>query len=125
MGAIFGIDDAAAMTAQLMQTRVWHESDGGIVHRYTLEPSGRLTRERLTPGRSAHLEHNKRRQLEPESVRKLDWGKLGLSIPPNDYQRLLHQKPELKCWDKDIRTKAWKKFMASSESKPYRVQERV
>jgi len=108
-----------------MQTQVWHDAEGGVVHRYTLDTAGRLTRERLTPGRSAHIEHMKRRQLEPEHTRKLEWGKFALSIPPNDYHKLLATIPELKCWDKDIRTKAWKKFIASDASRPYRVYERI
>ena len=38
------------------------------------------------------------------------------SIPPNDYHRLLHKYPELRCWEADVRSKAWDKFLASDEA---------
>jgi hypothetical protein len=107
-----------------MQTKTWYDREGDIVHRYTMEPNGRITRERLAPGRSAQLAFNERRRLEPEVNKDLKFGRQMLSIPQNDYHRLLHQNPELKHWEKDIRSKAWDKFMASDASKPYRIREK-
>ena len=109
----------------MASTRQWYDTEGGVTHRYTLEPNGRLTRERLQAGRSAHLEHNKRRQLEPESLNDREWGRMQASIPPNDYHRLLHKYPELKCWDSDVRSKAWDKWLASEEARPYLVREKA
>ena len=57
--------------------------------------------------------------------RPLRWGRLAVQLPENEYQRLLHQKPELRCWDQEVRSKAWDKWLQSEESRPYRVRERI
>jgi len=107
-----------------MQTRQWCVQEGDIVHRYTAEPNGRLTRERLSASRSAVIEQNQKLRNEGV-VGQRDWGRTQLRIPENDYHRLLSQNPELKCWDKEIRTKAWDKFMRSDAAKPYLVREKA
>ena len=44
-----------------------------------------------------------------------------LSMTPLQYSQICKRYPELKSPDNEIQTKAWKRFIASSESKPYRV----
>jgi len=47
-----------------MQTRQWCVQEGDIIHRYTAEPNGRLTRERLSASRSAVIEQNQKRAIQ-------------------------------------------------------------
>jgi hypothetical protein len=47
-----------------------------------------------------------------------------LSIPFEDYLALQVKYPELASPDGQIKTRAYKRFMASPESKPYRLRER-
>ena len=51
-------------------------------------------------------------------------GRWMLSIPFEDYLALQVKYPELASPDGQIKTRAYKRFMASPESKPYRLRER-
>ena len=106
-----------------MQSQVFYQREGDIVHKYTIETSGRITREVQSVSGAAVLEHNQRRRLEPESMRDMDWGQMALNIPEAHYQVLMSRYPDLKSWDSEIRAKAWDKFIASDASRPYRVRE--
>ena len=105
--------------------QTWHHREGDIVHKYTLETSGRLTREVRSVNQAQVLDLNRRRRLEPDSMRKMDWGVAALDIPEAHYHVLCSKYPDLKCWDSSIRAKAWEKFMQSDASKPYRVREKI
>lgn len=110
----------------MANTQVWYDREGGILHRYTLTPAGNLTREVLAPGKRELLDENQRRRLSgvrPDFAG--GWGRHALQIPEADLAILRSKYPELNCWDKDIRAKAWRKFLASPESRPYRVTERI
>jgi hypothetical protein len=52
-----------------------------------------------------------------------DWGSVVLSIPPLDFVVITARYPELASLDHEINHKAWGRFLASSESKPYRVRD--
>lgn len=108
-----------------MTTQVWYDREGPLVNKYTLTPAGRLTVQKIDTSARQTLGINAELQKNPDTLRKLKWGTQALQIPPGHLHILKQKYPELTCWDKDIRTKAWKKFMASSESKPYRVKERI
>ncbi len=108
-----------------MQTQRWYDRHGDIVHEYTLEPSGRIVRRVISATGAAVLDENQRRRLEPDSVRRPDWGVLALRIPEAHYHVLRSRYPELSCWDHQIRSRAWDKFMQSPESRPYRVKEKI
>ena len=92
-------------------TRVWFEH-------------GHLVRENYQPTRKAVLE-------DTQELRKLGvnfdvgFGRVALQIPQLDYQRLLKAYPDLACPDGHTQTKAWQKFMRSSESKPYHLSEKL
>lgn len=43
-----------------------------------------------------------------------------LTIPQLDYQRLMKAYPALNSFDTVEQTKAWKRFLRSPESEPYR-----
>jgi len=66
------------------------------------------------------LEHNKTVMREGGS-RTLSFGKSELVIPEVVLTRLKKKYPELQAPDMEIRVKAWKRFLASSESRPWRV----
>lgn len=58
-------------------------------------------------------------------VRDCSFGRWGVTLDDADYQALIQRYPELEFEnneiDKDMRSKAWLKWMASSASEPYRV----
>lgn len=82
-------------------------------------------RSRTQPGRREILEFNQALRADPARIRRLKWAKPQLQIPELDLYRLKHLYPELDSPDAEIRLKAWKRFMASSESKPYRVYDKT
>lgn len=74
------------------------------------------------PARQAHLSRIKRiRERTLPKPPGQDFGYLALSIPEFDYYVLQQRFPDLKSPDHEIRLKAWKKFIASPLSEPYRV----
>jgi hypothetical protein len=56
-------------------------------------------------------------------TRRLDWARPVLCIPELDLMQLRAKYPELNSRDPLERTLAWKRFIASSESQPYRVND--
>lgn len=50
-------------------------------------------------------------------------GRWALTIPNVDYSALVEKYPELQAPDNDVRQHAWRLFLASDESAPYRVRE--
>ena len=94
-----------------LRTRVWFEQ-------------GHLVRENYQPTRNAVLEDTK--QLRNLGVRfDVPFGRVALNIPQLDYQRLLKKYPDLRSPDGHTSTKAWQKFMRTSESKPYHLSEKL
>ena len=81
---------------------------------------GHLVQENSQPNRKQVLEQVEYRRNHPESMRELDFGVAALTIPQLDFQRLCKIYPDLICPDGHTQTVAWRKFMASSESEPYR-----
>lgn len=80
---------------------------------------GCLVRENYQPNRTAVLENTKRRRIEKINV-DAPFGRNMLTIPQLDYQRLIKFYPALNSHDTVEQTKAWKKFLRSPESEPYR-----
>lgn len=91
---------------------------------YRYEPhTGHLAGFVKDPNRGKVLEQNK--QLRREGLKDLSFGRWALSIPEIDYKKLVLANPALRSQDQVERTLAWKSFMASPESVPYRVNERI
>jgi len=88
-----------------------------------IEMSGdTVVRKRSQPARNQILETVKRMRLEgvtKDSDHAV--GRWTLSIPKSDYWNLVAINPDLQSPDIETQTKAWDKFIASSESLPYRV----
>ena len=70
------------------------------------------------------LEHNSEVRKNPNALRSLEWGALALNIPELHYWRLVKKYPDLKSVHGPTKTAAWKKFLNSSESDPYRYHDR-
>lgn len=51
-----------------------------------------------------------------------DWGYVALNIPIPDMRALQLRYPDLASIDREIQLKAWKKFIASPESEPYKLR---
>ncbi len=90
-----------------LRKRVWFES-------------GHLVQENTQPSRKQVLSEVQDRRNHPELMRKLEFGVAALTIPQLDFQRLCKIYPDLICPDGHTQTTAWRKFMASSESEPFR-----
>lgn len=96
----------------------------GLKRWYRYEPhTGHLAGFVKDTQRNRLLEQN--RQLRREGLKDLSFGRWALSIPPIDYKKLVKANPALNAPDAVERTLAWKRFMASPESIPYRVNERI
>jgi hypothetical protein len=67
------------------------------------------------------LQRNAKLRAEPGALRDLSFGRLALSIPYDDWKALRARYPELGARDVATRSAAWRRFIASSESLPYRV----
>lgn len=79
-----------------------------------------MTTETTSPGSAAIIEQNALIRAEGLVTNKADLH-FALSIPEFDYHLLVRANPDLEAPDRDIKGAAWKRYIASSESKPYRV----
>ncbi len=52
-------------------------------------------------------------------------GRWALSVPFEDWVRLREKYPDLASQDAQIKSRAWLAFIASDESKPFKVREHV
>jgi hypothetical protein len=71
--------------------------------------------------RTAILERNRETQRNPGAVKDLSFGRWALSIPELDHIHLVAKYPDLQSHHGPTKQAALAKFMASSESAPYRV----
>lgn len=53
------------------------------------------------------------------------FGRWCLSIPQVDYARIVSERPDLAAPDFETRQRAWRLFLASDDSAPYRVREQA
>ena len=90
-----------------VRTKVWFEH-------------GHIVRENYQPTRKAVLEATKYRRDHPGIMKDAPFGRAMLTIPQLDYQRLMKVYPALNSLDAVEQTKAWKRFLRSAESEPYR-----
>tara|TARA_R110002020_G_scaffold120196_1_gene274020 strand:+ start:852 stop:1175 length:324 start_codon:yes stop_codon:yes gene_type:complete len=77
---------------------------------------------------SVDLDHNavlaqNKLMREQGLVRKGNDMWWSLSFSEMQYEKITRKYPDLKSHDKEIQTRAWNRFMKSSESLPYRVME--
>ena len=63
------------------------------------------------------------REVRKQRIRRLDTMAWELTIPPSDYKALLVIFPALDDKDPQLRDQAWRFFIASDASKPYRVHD--
>ena len=90
-----------------VRTRVWFEH-------------GHIVRENYQPTRKAVLAATKYRRDHPGIMKDAGFGRCMLTIPQLDYQRLMKAYPALNSHDSVEQTKAWKRFLRSAASEPYR-----
>lgn len=101
-----------------MGQHLTHDDDGTLRRDVFREPDGTVSSRLRQVGRDRILEGvAMRRGL----ARKLDWGRLVLTIPVVDLARIKDRYPELRAPDAETRNRAWHRFIASSESAPYRT----
>ena len=72
--------------------------------------------------RDAILERNHQLRINPGAQRDLSFARQVLSIPELDHYYLMKKYPDLQSTDAKVKQRALAKFMASSESAPYKVR---
>lgn len=77
------------------------------------------------PGREGVLEAVRATRHEHPVADRPGLGRWGLSVPFEDWLRLRDKYPDLASVDARIKSRAWLRFMASDESVPYRMRDRV
>ena len=95
-----------------------HDGDGTLSRDVFAEPDGTVSSRLRQVDRDRIMETTQQRR---GSARKLDWGRLVLTIPVVDLARIKDRYPELRAPDAETRNRAWQRFIASSESAPYRT----
>jgi hypothetical protein len=97
--------------------------DGELFAQWRIE-QGHLVRTVTQPREDRILDANRELRKAPGALRPLSWAGLELSIPELHYYRLVKKYPELASRDGETKTRAWRRFLASSEADPYRVRDR-
>ena len=92
----------------------------GLRRRTSVSSDGILQVETSDPYADAILEHNLKLRNEGAVTKGVDIHH-ALDIPEFAYAMLCRKYPDLDCGDGEIEGRAWKKFIASTESIPYRV----
>lgn len=106
-----------------MTAKDWYTEDGVTFAQWRVE-GGQIVRETRQPSRRPILAELQEIRKEAGALRPLSFMGWELCIPEADYWPLLAKYPELKSLDAEIKTRAWRRFMASSECDPYRVRDR-
>ena len=86
------------------------------------EEGDKVVRHRFDKTRAGILQSNKIVRDNPQLLREMDGMRWALSIPQDDYDMLLKRYPSLASSDRDVKHRAWQRFMSSSVSHPYRIQ---
>ena len=98
-------------------------SDGVLFADFKIE-GGELVRRIRQPSEDRILDRNRELRKNPGALRELTFAGLELNIPVLHYERLTAKYPDLHSLSAETRTRAWRKFMGSSEADPYRVRDR-
>lgn len=83
---------------------------------------GVLIRTETQPDENRILQANQEVRRNPDALRNLSFAGLELRIPEIAYYALRKKYPELNSPDAEIRTKAWRRFLATSEADEYRMR---
>ena len=94
----------------------------GIIRKRFWMDGAKLVVKSMQPSRAAILNDNAEIRRNPLALRKLDAMQWALQIPTDDYDKLLGCNPDLTHTDAETRNAAWKAFIKSPESLPYRVR---
>ena len=88
-----------------------------------VEEQGTLVADWQQPSRGRLLD-GVRTLRQDRLARAFEWARPELEIPALDFHFLTKANPDLASRDGQIKTRAWKKFLASPASIPYRVRGR-
>jgi len=84
---------------------------------------GTLNRRLIQNNRLQILEQN--RALRNEGVKDMSFMRWALSIPEVDFMNLVRKYPDLQSRDANSKTRAWRRFISSAESVPYRMHDKI
>lgn len=99
------------------------QRDGPIFSSWKMEGT-HLVRTQVQPSQDIILDFNAELRKNKGALRHLSFAGLELNIPEIDFYVLLKKYPDLGCPDAEIKTKAWRKFIGTSESDKFRVRDR-
>ena len=94
----------------------------GVLRKRLYTEGDQIIREVTQPSQDAIKHDNAELRKNPEVLRDLEWGQWQLCIPELDMLHLMKVNPALVHEHNPTRTAAWKAFIASPESLPYRVR---
>ena len=94
----------------------------GVLRKRLYTEGRKIIREITQPSQDAIKRDNAELRKNPEVLRELDGMQWALQIPEIDYHHLVKVNPALIHDHTPTRTAAWKAFIASAESLPYRVR---
>ena len=95
----------------------------GVLRKRVFMEGRNLVSETTQPSQEAILRDNAEIRKSPGALRKLDAMQWELQIPQLDFDKLIKCNPGLTDPDGPARARAWKAFIASAESIPYRVRD--
>ena len=95
----------------------------GEIRQVTYVEDGVVHRGRFQPNERDILKFNQE-TFDAGAARDLSFAAPQLNIPENHLYLLWKKYPELNSPDAGIKTRAWRRFLNSAESKPYRVRRR-
>jgi hypothetical protein len=93
----------------------WHYQ-GGVLRVDTMQEPAE---------RAAVVAHSAEIRAQPSTIQDLTFGRCVLTIPLEDYYRLLRERPALAARDRLERERAWRALLASSDVDEFRLQPRV
>ena len=94
----------------------------GVLRKRVYTEGNMLVSAITQPSEDAILRDNAELRKNPGALRKLEAMEWALQIPTLNYHALVKANPLLTHTDAHIRTAAWKAFIASPASEPFRVR---
>jgi hypothetical protein len=101
----------------------FYMEDGGVIGEYITEGTT-VHRRLLQPERQAILKRNQELRKDKNAIKTTSFGKLELDIPLSDWSTICKLYPGIGENSHPQHKLMLRKFMASSASDPYRLQDR-
>jgi hypothetical protein len=101
----------------------WAGTGGCNIQQSLSLEDGKLLSETGQPERDQIMVDIANQRLADRKTKDLKMGRLYLEVPEMDLWQLKLKYPELGSKDAEIKTRAWKKFIHTTEAKPYLIRD--